>query len=182
MHLANHNAMWNSRKVARAFEFYNIIRLICVNIHATDRVLYEEWVYASFSEWIPKVFLFTRTILRRKILPPICHCLDVVWNNFCIKLNVHIEYHGFDFFLSLLKGAAFGFSTIAAQAGEQLQPFLSQIVPKLYRYQFDPNPRIQQAMGSIWNALVKDNKNTVRGQKYTCKGVPDNRWLLYSII
>lgn len=59
------------------------------------------------------------------------------------------------------KGAAFGFSTIAAQAGEQLQPFLSQIVPKLYRYQFDPNPRIQQAMGSIWNALVKDNKNTV---------------------
>lgn len=79
------------------------------------------------------------------------------------------------FFLSLLKGAAFGFSTIAAQAGEQLQPFLSQIVPKLYRYQFDPNPRIQQAMGSIWNALVKDNKNTVREQKYTCKGVPDNR-------
>lgn len=182
MHLANHNAMWNSRKVARAFEFYNIIRLICVNIHATDRVLYEEWVYASFSEWIPKVFLFTRTILRRKILPPICHCLDVVWNNFCIKLNVHIEYHGFDFILSLLKGAAFGFSTIAAQAGEQLQPFLSQIIPKLYRYQFDPNPRIQQAMGSIWNALVKDNKNTVREQKYTCKGVPDNRWLLYSII
>ncbi|XP_061192483.1 proteasome adapter and scaffold protein ECM29-like [Saccostrea echinata] len=59
------------------------------------------------------------------------------------------------------KGAAFGFSTIAAQAGEQLQPFLSQIVPKMYRYQFDPNPKIQQAMSSIWNALVKDNKNTV---------------------
>ncbi|XP_056020008.1 proteasome adapter and scaffold protein ECM29-like [Ostrea edulis] len=59
------------------------------------------------------------------------------------------------------KGAAFGFSTIAAQAGEQLQPFLSQIVPKLYRYQFDPNPKIHQAMSSIWNALVKDNKNTV---------------------
>lgn len=36
-------------------------------------------------------------------------------------------------------------------------------------------------MGSIWNALVKDNKNTVREQKYTCKGVPHNRWLLYSI-
>ncbi|ESP05333.1 hypothetical protein LOTGIDRAFT_103320 [Lottia gigantea] len=59
------------------------------------------------------------------------------------------------------KGAAFGFSTIAAQAGEQLAPFLPQMVPKLYRYQFDPNPKIQQAMSSIWNALVKDNKKTV---------------------
>lgn len=59
------------------------------------------------------------------------------------------------------KGAAFGFSTIAAQAGEQLTPFLPQIVPRLYRYQFDPNLKIQQAMSSIWNALVQDNKNTV---------------------
>ncbi|XP_046357928.2 proteasome adapter and scaffold protein ECM29-like isoform X1 [Haliotis rufescens] len=59
------------------------------------------------------------------------------------------------------KGAAFGFTTIAAQAGEQLAPYLSQIVPRLYRYQFDPNPKIQQAMTSIWNALIQDNKKTV---------------------
>ncbi|KAH9523696.1 hypothetical protein Btru_040672 [Bulinus truncatus] len=59
------------------------------------------------------------------------------------------------------KGAAFGFSTIAAQAGEQLAPYMNQIVPKLYRYQFDPNPKIQQAMSGIWNALVQDNKKTV---------------------
>ncbi|CAG2221633.1 ECM29 [Mytilus edulis] len=39
------------------------------------------------------------------------------------------------------KGAAFGFSTIASQAGEQLRPYLAQIVPRLYRYQFDPNLR-----------------------------------------
>lgn len=59
------------------------------------------------------------------------------------------------------KGAAFGFSVIAAQASEQLAPYMTQIVPRLYRYQFDPNPKIQQAMSSIWNALVQDNKNTV---------------------
>ena len=59
------------------------------------------------------------------------------------------------------KGAAFGFSSIAAQAGEQLAPFLSKIVPKMYRYQFDPNPKIQQAMSSIWNALVTNTKETV---------------------
>ncbi|XP_064414526.1 proteasome adapter and scaffold protein ECM29 [Latimeria chalumnae] len=54
------------------------------------------------------------------------------------------------------KGAAFGFNVIAAKAGEQLAPFLPQLVPRLYRYQFDPNSGIRQAMTSIWNALVTD--------------------------
>uniref|UniRef100_A0A8C5VKA6 Ecm29 proteasome adaptor and scaffold n=2 Tax=Euarchontoglires TaxID=314146 RepID=A0A8C5VKA6_MICMU len=58
------------------------------------------------------------------------------------------------------KGAAFGFNVIAARAGEQLAPFLPQIVPRLYRYQFDPNLGIRQAMTSIWNALVTE-KSTV---------------------
>uniref|UniRef100_A0A8C4NLJ6 Proteasome-associated protein ECM29 homolog n=1 Tax=Dicentrarchus labrax TaxID=13489 RepID=A0A8C4NLJ6_DICLA len=54
------------------------------------------------------------------------------------------------------KGAAFGFHMIAAKAGEQLAPFLPQLVPRLYRYQFDPNLNIRQAMTSIWDALVTD--------------------------
>ncbi|CAL1601518.1 unnamed protein product [Knipowitschia caucasica] len=54
------------------------------------------------------------------------------------------------------KGAAFGFHIIAAKAGEQLAPFLPQLVPRLYRYQFDPNLNIRQAMTSIWDALVTD--------------------------
>ncbi|KAL8203023.1 UNVERIFIED_CONTAM: hypothetical protein K2H54_036013, partial [Gekko kuhli] len=54
------------------------------------------------------------------------------------------------------KGAAFGFNVIATKAGEQLAPFLSQLLPRLYRYQFDPNIGIRQAMTSIWNALVTD--------------------------
>uniref|UniRef100_A0A8C1YNA4 Ecm29 proteasome adaptor and scaffold n=1 Tax=Cyprinus carpio TaxID=7962 RepID=A0A8C1YNA4_CYPCA len=54
------------------------------------------------------------------------------------------------------KGAAFGFNIIAAKAGEQLAPFLPQLVPRLYRYQFDPNLAIRQAMTSIWDALVMD--------------------------
>lgn len=45
---------------------------------------------------------------------------------------------------------------IASKAGEQLAPFLPQIVPRLYRYQFDPNLGIRQAMTSIWDALVTD--------------------------
>ncbi|KAM8773100.1 proteasome adapter and scaffold protein ECM29 [Acanthopagrus schlegelii] len=54
------------------------------------------------------------------------------------------------------KGAAFGFHMIAAKAGEQLAPFLPQLIPRLYRYQFDPNLSIRQAMTSIWDALVTD--------------------------
>ncbi|MEJ1282869.1 Ecm29 proteasome adaptor and scaffold [Cricetulus griseus] len=54
------------------------------------------------------------------------------------------------------KGAAFGFNVIATRAGEQLAPFLPQLIPRLYRYQFDPNLGIRQAMTSIWNALVTD--------------------------
>ncbi|KAK7017866.1 hypothetical protein SK128_016544, partial [Halocaridina rubra] len=59
------------------------------------------------------------------------------------------------------KGAAFGFSTLASQAGIQLEPYLPQIVPKLYRYQYDPTPKIQQPMTAIWNALVTDTAKTI---------------------
>jgi len=60
-----------------------------------------------------------------------------------------------------IQGAAVGFSTVVKQAGAQLAPYLDKILPKLYRYQFDPSPRIQLAMSSIWNALVTDNQTTV---------------------
>lgn len=59
------------------------------------------------------------------------------------------------------KGAAFGFSSIAAHSREQLEPYLPKIVPKLFRYQYDPNMKIQQAMTSIWAALVPETKKTV---------------------
>ena len=60
------------------------------------------------------------------------------------------------------RGAAFGFSRIVEVASEQLQPYLSNIVPKLYRYQFDPNPKVQQSMYTIWtNIIRKDNKKIV---------------------
>ncbi|XP_014680930.1 PREDICTED: proteasome-associated protein ECM29 homolog [Priapulus caudatus] len=59
------------------------------------------------------------------------------------------------------KGAAFGFTVIATQARDQLEPHLPKIIPRLYRYQYDPNAKIQQAMTSVWNALVADSKKMV---------------------
>lgn len=59
------------------------------------------------------------------------------------------------------KGAAFGFSSIAEKCGERLKPHLHKIIPKLYRYQFDPNPNIQMSMQNIWRDLVSDSQKTV---------------------
>ncbi|CAM6051034.1 unnamed protein product [Sphagnum compactum] len=63
--------------------------------------------------------------------------------------------------LNSRRGAAFGFSRIAKQAGDALKPHLRSLVPKLFRYQYDPNKRIQDAMGHIWKSLVAEPKKTV---------------------
>ena len=73
-----------------------------------------------------------------------------------------VQIHNFSMVgLSLFQGAAFGFSTIAATAREELCPHLPLLVPRLYRYKYDPNPRIQLAMTSIWSAVVPESKKAV---------------------
>lgn len=59
------------------------------------------------------------------------------------------------------RGAAFGFQNLMAIAEKEMEPYLPRLIPKLYRYQFDPNPRVNQTMKSIWRSLVKDNQKTV---------------------
>jgi proteasome component ECM29 len=59
------------------------------------------------------------------------------------------------------KGAAFGFSTIAERCGEDLKAHLPLIIPKLYRYQFDPTPNIQASMHNIWRVLVTEPQKMV---------------------
>ena len=77
--------------------------------------------------------------------------------NMCIKRAVII----YGILIHHLQGAAFGVSSIAAQAKEQFAPYLPSLVPRLYRYKYDPIPRIQLAMSSIWNAVVPHSKKTV---------------------
>lgn len=52
------------------------------------------------------------------------------------------------------KGAAVGFAAIADIAKDELDKYLPTVIPRLYRYQFDPTPKIQQSMISIWRAIV----------------------------
>lgn len=56
---------------------------------------------------------------------------------------------------------AYRFASIAKLAGEQLGPYIANLVPKLYRYQYDPNARVRDSMSHIWRALVAEPKKTV---------------------
>ncbi|BBH02426.1 ARM repeat superfamily protein [Prunus dulcis] len=59
------------------------------------------------------------------------------------------------------RGAAFGFSKIAKQAGDALKPHLRSLIPRLVRYQYDPDKNVQDAMAHIWKSLVADSKKTI---------------------
>lgn len=58
-------------------------------------------------------------------------------------------------------GAALGLKSISTAAKDQMKPFLEKIVPRLYRYKYDPTPKIQHSMISIWDSIVNDSKETV---------------------
>ncbi|PKI57789.1 hypothetical protein CRG98_021856 [Punica granatum] len=63
--------------------------------------------------------------------------------------------------LNSKRGAAYGFSKIAKQAGDALQPHLRLLIPRLIRYQYDPEKNVQDAMAHIWKSLVADSKKTI---------------------
>ncbi|PIN26135.1 hypothetical protein CDL12_01113 [Handroanthus impetiginosus] len=63
--------------------------------------------------------------------------------------------------LNSKRGAAFGFSKIAKHAGDALQPYLRALVPRLVRYQYDPDKNVQDAMAHIWKSLIADSKKTI---------------------
>ena len=44
---------------------------------------------------------------------------------------------------------------------KQIEPHLHLLIPRLYRYQYDPTPRVQEAMSRLWTVLVVDPKATV---------------------
>ncbi|KAJ3390388.1 hypothetical protein HDU84_007518 [Entophlyctis sp. JEL0112] len=59
------------------------------------------------------------------------------------------------------RGASMGFGSIASLAERELAPYISQLVPKLYRFQFDPNQKVAESMKSIWKSLVKDPRKAI---------------------
>ncbi|KAM3717041.1 Proteasome adapter and scaffold protein [Dirofilaria immitis] len=48
---------------------------------------------------------------------------------------------------------------IIQQAESAVKPYLAQLVPKLYRYRYDPDLKVQSAMRSIWQAVTVSKKS-----------------------
>ncbi|TKR75830.1 hypothetical protein L596_017067 [Steinernema carpocapsae] len=59
------------------------------------------------------------------------------------------------------KGAAFGFGAVFEIARSELQPYVATLVPKLYRYTYDPDMNVQLAMRSIWKEVTSAQKNAI---------------------
>jgi len=59
------------------------------------------------------------------------------------------------------RGASLGFSVIMSQARNDLLPHLPTLIPKLYRFQFDPNVKVNTAMKQVWKSLVANPKEAV---------------------
>ncbi|KAN0024802.1 hypothetical protein ACTFIV_009211 [Dictyostelium citrinum] len=52
------------------------------------------------------------------------------------------------------KGASFAIVSLASKAKEELAPLLPSLIPKIYRFVYDPNPKMAASMKSILNALI----------------------------
>jgi len=61
-------------------------------------------------------------------------------------------------------GAAFGLQSMSMTAKQKMQPYIGKVVPRLYRYKYDPTPKIQNSMISIWDSIVTNSKETI--EKY----------------
>lgn len=65
------------------------------------------------------------------------------------------------------KGMAFGLGSILSKTSlddlfANNESLSSKLIPRLYRYRFDPNVSVAKSMGEIWNVLVKDSAKTTR--------------------
>ncbi|KAK9319762.1 proteasome stabiliser-domain-containing protein [Lipomyces orientalis] len=87
---------------------------------------------------------------------------------------------------STRRGAAFGLGSILSKASLNdilaSNPRLGKnLVPKLYRYRYDPNLAVQQSMKDIWNALISDSAEVIDSQfddilEELLKRIGDREW------
>ncbi|KAE8655380.1 hypothetical protein F3Y22_tig00117032pilonHSYRG00254 [Hibiscus syriacus] len=85
----------------------------------------------------------------------------VTWRYFKRSLLVKALVEGNLALTRSFRGVAFEFSEIAKQAGDALQPHLRVLIPRLVRYQYDPDKNVQDAMAHLWKALVVDPKRAI---------------------
>lgn len=87
---------------------------------------------------------------------------------------------------STRRGMAFGLGSILSKSSldEMLaknEKLNSRLIPRLFRYRFDPNSQVCKSMNDIWSALVKDTPKTVRENfklilDEILKGIGNKEW------
>ncbi|KAK9467767.1 proteasome stabiliser-domain-containing protein [Lipomyces arxii] len=87
---------------------------------------------------------------------------------------------------STRKGAAFGLGSILSSTNlsdilGSNQRLAKNLVPKLYRYRYDPSMAVQQSMKMIWDSLVQDSAGIVDAQfddilEELLKRIGDREW------
>lgn len=59
-------------------------------------------------------------------------------------------------------GAGFGLEALLrGKARKEISPHMKSLIPRLFRYQYDPSPRVRESMSRLWSALVRDPRKAV---------------------
>ncbi len=64
-------------------------------------------------------------------------------------------------FYGNFQGAAFGVNVLLERAKDELECHMHILVPKLYRYRYDPDAKVQSSMMSVWQTLTSSRKAVV---------------------
>lgn len=118
-----------------------------------------------FQNESQSIFVYPNNFKEENLFP-ICHCLDAVWNNFCIKLNVHKEYNGFDFFCPCYRGQRLGSVRLLPRPVSSSSPSCPRSSPSCTATSLTPIrgfSRPWAPSGTPWSRTTKTrwgNKNT----------------------
>ncbi|CAK9438937.1 uncharacterized protein LODBEIA_P31610 [Lodderomyces beijingensis] len=84
------------------------------------------------------------------------------------------------------RGIAYGLESILAQSSldqllSQNENFSKRLLPKLYRYRFDPYTSVSQSMEMLWKSLVKDSSKVIDNNfkeflSELLKGMENKEW------
>lgn len=84
------------------------------------------------------------------------------------------------------KGMAFGLGSILSKTSlnnlfSTNQQLTNRLIPRLYRYRYDPNTSVSTAMNDIWNSLVPNNSDTINEHfdiilEELLKGMGNKEW------
>ncbi|CAK7892078.1 proteasome component Ecm29p [[Candida] anglica] len=84
------------------------------------------------------------------------------------------------------KGMAFGLGSILSKSSlddmlKNNKNLADRLIPKLYRYRYDPSTSVAKSMNDIWNVLIKDSAKTIKDNFGTIlpellKGMGNKEW------